>query len=177
MPCRADALLLGVFGAIAVRDATIKFRLLGYRKASLMLIAVLLAGDAFLGWRASSFDSPLMATIGYSWLALTYLWLLLYGVLFTDSVVSSCLRWSWLRGLGNIAYGTYLFHLLFSGLIFGRVPLLHSWNDLCLSCLALLVTLTFCRLSWEYFEKPLIKLGHHSRYQFASLPVHNFEDA
>lgn len=177
MPCRADALLLGVLGAIALRDANIKSRLLGYRKASLILIAVLLAGDAFLGWRAASFDSPLMATVGYTWLALTYLWLLLYGVLFTDSVVSGILRWSWLRGLGNIAYGTYLFHLLFAGLLFGRVPVLHSWSDVGMSCVALLVTLIFCRLSWGFFEKPLIRLGHHSRYQFSRLPVHNFQDA
>lgn len=177
MPCRADALLLGVLGAIAVRDEFLKTRLLSYRKLSLIFAAILLSGDALLGWRASSFSSPLMATIGYSWLALTYLWLLLYGVLFTDSVVSRFLRWGWLRGLGNIAYGMYLFHLLFSGLIFGRVPLLRSWSEAGLSCVALLATLTFCRLSWEFFEKPLIKLGHHSRYQFAGLPVHNFQDA
>ena len=99
-----------------------------------------------------------------------YLVFLLYAVLFPGSFLSRCLRWSWLRGLGIIAYGTYLFHQFFLGLVFGRVPFILSLRDVALSLLALALTLLFCRLSWVYFEKPLVKLGHRSTYQFVESP-------
>jgi peptidoglycan/LPS O-acetylase OafA/YrhL len=36
-----------------------------------------------------------------------------------------------------------------------------------MSVIALGITLLFCRLSWQFFEKPLIDIGHRVRYQQA----------
>jgi peptidoglycan/LPS O-acetylase OafA/YrhL len=168
MPCRADALLLGVLGAIALRDPNWRAWLLGKRRFALLAIAILLLGVAYLGWRAPFYGDALMATAGFSWLALTYLVFLLYALLYRDSRIGHCLRWSWLRGLGVIAYGTYLFHELFLSMFFGRIPLLRSWHDVGLSIIVLAVTICFCRLSWVYFEKPLVKIGHRASYEFGA---------
>jgi peptidoglycan/LPS O-acetylase OafA/YrhL len=168
MPCRADSLLLGVLGAIVLRDPTWRGWLLGKHRFVLLAIAFLLVGVAYLGWRAPSHHDPLMATLGFTWLALTYLSLLLYALLYRDSWISRYLRWSWLRGLGIIAYGAYLFHQLFGIMIFGRPPWLHSWRDVGLSVVVLVVTISFCRLSWVYFEKPLVKIGHRMSYEFSA---------
>jgi peptidoglycan/LPS O-acetylase OafA/YrhL len=109
-----------------------------------------------------------MASVGFTWLALTYLVFLLYALLYRDSWISHRLRWSWLRGLGIIAYGTYLFHEFFLGMFFRRVPWLYSWRDVGLSVIVLIVTIIFCRLSWVYFEKPLVKIGHRTSYEFGA---------
>jgi peptidoglycan/LPS O-acetylase OafA/YrhL len=166
MPCRADGLLLGVLGAIAVREPLWRAWLLARRRLFQVIVGILLLGLAFLGWRSPSNHSPLMASIGFTWLALTYLVFLLYAVLFVDSRVSGYLRWGWLRSLGIISYGTYLFHEFILGMLFGRTPFLRSLRDVGLSLVAVALTLIVCRLSWVYFEKPLVKIGHRMTYQF-----------
>ena len=167
MPSRADSLLLGVLGAVALREPRWRAWLLGKRRLT-GAIAILLLGAAYLGWRAPSQYSPLMVTVGFSWLALTYLAILLYALLYRDSLLSHCLRRSWLRGLGAIAYGAYLFHEFFLAMIFGRTPWVRSWHDVGLSVIALVLTISFCRLSWVYFEKPLVRIGHRTSYEFIS---------
>jgi len=173
MPCRADSLLLGVFGAIVLREPAWRGWLLGRRRFVLLVSAILLVGVAYLGWRAPSYRDALMATVGFTWLALTYLAFLLYALLYRDSWISRCLRWNWLRGLGVIAYGTYLFHEFFLGLFFARIPWLYSWHDIRVSFFALVVTILLCRLSWVYFEKPLVKIGHRTNYQFGAAKLAN----
>lgn len=168
MPSRADSLLLGVLGAIVLRDPKWRAWLSGKRTFARAAIGILLLAVAYLGWRAPSHHDALMATVGFTWLALTYLAFLLYALLFRDGWISHCLCWGWLRGLGIIAYGTYLFHEFFLGMFFGRVPWLYSWRDVGRSAIVLVVTIIFCRLSWTFFEKPLVKIGHRSSYEFGT---------
>ena len=110
-----------------------------------------------------------MLTVGFTYLAAFYLLLILCAVLYPDSLLGHCLRWSWLRWLGAIAYGTYLYHelvrSLFFGIFFGHLPIRMSWKEFCVSLIALLATLLLSRTSWLYFEKPLVDLGHRTGYQ------------
>lgn len=169
MPCRADALLLGVLGAVALRDARCLRFLARSRSLLRSGLAVLASGFVFLTLRSPDPDGFVMLTVGSSWLALFYLSILLYTLLFRGGWLSKFFRWSWLRWLGSIAYGTYLFHELVRGAFFGllglRPPQIQSMGDFLLSVLALAVTLVICQWSWRYFEKPLVQIGHRARYQ------------
>jgi peptidoglycan/LPS O-acetylase OafA/YrhL len=113
-----------------------------------------------------------MLTVGYSWLALFYLCVILCGLVYRQSWLGACLRWGWLGWLGSIAYGVYLFHELvrgaFRGLLASGSPSQWSPREPLVSLVALAATLLVCRLSWIFFEKPLIQLGHRKHYESIS---------
>src|SRR5208282_1194126 len=174
MPCRADSLLLGVLGAVIIRDSACRAWLEEHRRLMRWVLLVLVMGIAVLTkYSAGFFDTTgtLIVTVGFTWLAAFYLCVLMYSLLWRDSVLSRCLRWSWLCWLGAIAYGTYLLHELIEGLAYGliwsRPPLILSVPNFGVSLLALGVTLVICRASWILFERPLVKIGHRAQYKFA----------
>lgn len=176
MPCRADALLLGVLAAILIRDERYRFWLENSRivlRLSLFSLALgIVAITRYEPDFSSGYEGAFIATVGYTWLALFYVCILLYAVTQRDGLLSQCLRWGWLRWLGSIAYGTYLFHVpvlyLLYGLIWSRAPQIHTMTNFWVSVLAIAVTIGACRASWVFFEKPLINLGHRRRYEFTN---------
>jgi peptidoglycan/LPS O-acetylase OafA/YrhL len=169
MPCRADALLLGAVGAMLLRSDVWKPRLERNRRVLFFLIVPLAVGFGVLTMRAPNPYSFVMLTVGYSWLALSYLCVILCGLLYRQSWFGACLRWGWLGWLGSIAYGAYLFHELVRGVIHGLLssgpPGPWSPREFLVSLVALAATLLICRLSWVFFEKPLIRLGHRTHYE------------
>jgi peptidoglycan/LPS O-acetylase OafA/YrhL len=119
MPCRADALLLGVLSAILIRDNVWRGRI---RRNDLFFaasISVSILGIAFLTLKSPALDSSLMQSFGYTWLALFYCSVLLYTVTRPQSFISRALRFKWLGWIGGIAYGIYLFHQTVQGTLFG----------------------------------------------------------
>ena len=115
-----------------------------------------------------------MVSIMFSWLAAFYLLVLLYAYSFPESLASRCLRWAWLRWLGMIAYGVYLFHemvLAFARNLLGAASSGNSvaWQ-LAVSGLAVVVTFLLASLSWIYFEQPLVQHGHRLRYENPKVP-------
>lgn len=172
MPCRADALLLGVLAAMLLRDQAWKERIQSAKLFFIISMPVLLVGVAFLGWKSPDVRTPLMQTIGFTWLALFYVSVLLFALTRPASIISRALRAKWLAWLGTIAYGTYLLHQLIQSLLFG-----YFWghgleitgvSSLLAALAALVLTLVIARLSWRFFEQPLIRFGHRSSYIFAN---------
>jgi peptidoglycan/LPS O-acetylase OafA/YrhL len=174
MPCRADALLLGVLAAHAMRNGA-SIWLAGRRKLLWGAAAVLIAGAVVLTWKVHTLDNlnnALMTSVGYTWIALLYTCVLLLAVSQPDSCLGMVMRWRWLRWLGSIAYGVYLIHLQVAFIIFNlarnylRLELRTPY-DLAAIVFALAITLGICQVSFHYFEKPLIRLGHKNPARFA----------
>jgi peptidoglycan/LPS O-acetylase OafA/YrhL len=168
MPCRADALLLGVLGVVAMRNPACRDWLSRNRRFSSAYLLILFLGMAVLTWRASDYRHLPMLSVGYTWMALFYLSTLLHALTHRKSWIARCMRWRWLGWLGTIAYGVYLFHEIILGAFFSffwsRPPQLTSFPEVCVTLLALAVTLLLCRLSWVYFEKPFVQIGHRAHY-------------
>ena len=170
MPCRADALLLGVMAAMAMEDQSAREWIARHRNVFLRMIWILGAVAVALCAKSPGLHDRLISTVGYTWMAVLYTIILVYGINFRESYLGEFLRMRWLRWLGTIAYGTYLFHMLVLGTVFGvierREPSVASLTDLMLVVMALAVTLGLCWTSWNFFEKRLLGMGHRTEYEF-----------
>lgn len=170
-PCRMDALLLGVLAAWAVRDAVCWEWLLAHK--AIVGAASIMLGMGFLEMihRRSSPLSFAMVSFGYTLIALFYLSLLLLAVTQTG-FVSRLFRFRGLTELGILAYGLYLFHIPVIGLIYGldgkASPQLTGLATFGLTLLGGLLLFALVRISWLYFEKPMIRRGH--RYEYHHTP-------
>lgn len=163
MPCRADALLLGVAGAYAFRGPTHKW-LDNNPYILRWATAILLAGAGGLTLRFHTVTDPLMISVGYTWMALLYLSVILLAVTQPQSYLGGAMRWSYLGFLGSIAYGVYLVHLQIATAIFKitrhSIDLkLHTAGDAGAMAIAVAITFGVCHLSFRYFEKPFIRVG------------------
>lgn len=171
MPCRMDALLLGVLAAMLLREGEWTERLRRHRGVLLGLIAMLFLGmAAFTVW-IPTVDNPLMQSFGYTWVAVFYTSGLLYALTQPNSALSRSLRAKWLRWLGGLAYGVYLIHQMTQGMLFGLIwshePFITGGYTFLTSLAALALTLLAAQLSWKYFEHPLI---NRHRPAYASIP-------
>ncbi|MGO9863113.1 MAG: acyltransferase family protein [Terriglobales bacterium] len=164
MPCRADALCLGVLSALLVRSGRGWTLLLEKRKLLYGIAAVLFAGIAFMTYQSYGQFSAPMTTFGYSVLALFYTACLLLAV--STSRGWRMLRNRMLMGLGGLAYCTYLIHfpLIMAGRRLVELRLSHEEARLPGALLGIAVTLPIAMLSWKYFEKPLLHRGHKYVY-------------
>jgi len=167
LPCRMDALLLGVLAALWMRRPGFKEALYGRRKILWGLFAVLAAGLGYFATTSNYYSAP-VASVGYDWLALFYLVALLLALVDKQSWLARILRWRRLMALGTIAYGTYLFHYVLYGLCMAylraHAGILENLPDLIVTLFAFALAIVLTSLLWRYFEKPIVRLGHKLQY-------------
>ncbi len=172
MLCRADALLLGVLAAVLLRNDRWRERLRGAGLAFYVLIPILLLGMAFLTVRAGSMTTTLMKSVGFTWVALFYVTILLFVLTRPNSSLTKALRMKWLCRLGTLAYGIYLFHQLIQNLLFaiiwGHGIQITGGATFMAALAAVALTLLLATVSWRYFEQPLIRMGRRSKFEFGS---------
>jgi peptidoglycan/LPS O-acetylase OafA/YrhL len=167
MPCRADALMLGVLAAIVYRNE----HAMAWVKRNTHLLyfglSVLGAGLLYLAFRDYRIGARVFQFGGYSMIAAFYFLFLLLAL--SDTAVSKVFRVKFLAWFGVLAYGIYLLHRpilqLTHYLVYDREPMAVSWDSFSLTLFAMGVTVLIAKLSWEYFEKPLVALGHNHSYE------------
>jgi peptidoglycan/LPS O-acetylase OafA/YrhL len=168
MPCRADALCLGVLSAYLVRRPAFWKQLMAHRRRLAWVGGILFAGLVFITYQNYPILSLPMTTWGYSWIALFYTCCLLAVVSARAGVWHSILCKPALMRLGTLAYCTYLFHYpLIQGARRGLnslVPLHPEATYVGGALLAIAFTIVLAALSWRFFEKPLLRRGHKYQY-------------
>jgi len=167
MPCRADALSLGVLVALLVRTPR-WWRLVLQKRQILRRSAwTLLAGVVVLTLRGSSSSGP-MVTIGYSWLAYFYTCILLVALTGASRFVQRVLRNPVLIKFGVLAYAIYLFHLPFMEATRRALGLRFTYSSDAIQFwggwLGIGLALVCAMLSWKYLEQPLLRKGHSYKY-------------
>jgi peptidoglycan/LPS O-acetylase OafA/YrhL len=164
-----DTLLMGVFAAWLVRQSAAVCALRQNTESLRLLLWILVSGLGVISMAGYPHLSDFMALFGYSWIAVTYLVLLLVCLFEEKGVVATMCRSHCLRQLGAISFGVYLFHQIVSGLchgfLLGRPPQMRNFSGVAVTCLALAVTIILARISYLYFEKPIIDYGHRFSYR------------
>ncbi|MCI0539772.1 MAG: acyltransferase, partial [Verrucomicrobiales bacterium] len=110
LPCRWDALGLGVLGAWIIRDPAWRQRLRVRRAAFRCLWGILAAGVLGIGLAAPGLGSTLLNAGGYTWVAAFYCCSLLFVLTTSARLLKGVFTWTPLRQLGTISYAVYLFH-------------------------------------------------------------------
>jgi peptidoglycan/LPS O-acetylase OafA/YrhL len=166
MPCRADALGLGLAAALMTRNPRLWQMLRRHRKyLYCALVATLLGLLVLLLSGFSAFTNSIFG-LEYSLLGLLYFQLLLTTLLNRrfDAIFST----PTLRYLGTIAYGLYLLHFVTISGIHALAVRIHQgqsgWLVLVVSISGICLAIVLAAISWEFIEKPLIRRGHRYKY-------------
>jgi peptidoglycan/LPS O-acetylase OafA/YrhL len=108
--------------------------------------------------------SLIMSGIGYTWIALFYLALLLSAVLSPHALAARTLRSRPLRQLGRVSFALYLIHVPIYLLCHGSLPATSlnpagggGWLT---TLLAFVWSFVLAVASTCFFEKPFVKAGH-----------------
>ena len=172
MPCRADALLLGVLCAYLIHQPGAAQYLTSHLRALYALFFVLLLGVVVMN--VAIVNSPFIAPFAlqpftYTLLALLYACFLLVVITEKRGKLSAVTNNRWLRRLGMISYGVYVYHVAFIGLMqalfLKQKPQINGWVDVFVTGIAFLLMLVLSYLSWKFFEKPIVAIGHSFKYK------------
>jgi len=169
LPCRWDSLLLGVLGALLVRNPGFRPWLARHLDWLNAAVVSLLAALAVFALVRPEFGSTEMTEFGYTLFGVLYLLVLLLALESRTLWFRRLLLWRPLHWLGAISYGVYLLNqlvkLLLHRVVLHRQPQLANWQDAAVLVLSLVLTLLIAHLSWRYFEGPIVRFGHRFRYQ------------
>ncbi len=168
MPCRADSLAVGVLAAMVWRNAKSRAWIEGRAAVLYGAFVILFAGVTYLWrWHSDPLQS-LTQTAGYTWLAVFFAVLLLLVISRGAPWIAGFMRLGLLRELGGVSYCIYIIHeavfLFCHQIFFHALPVVTDVRAAGVTALAALITYSLAKLSWRFFEQPLLRLGHAFRY-------------
>jgi peptidoglycan/LPS O-acetylase OafA/YrhL len=169
---RADALMIGVGCALAVRsEAVVEF----ITRRSWVLYAALLAFGSMIvssGGRLLPDPAAPINTYGLTVVALFFATVMLIAILLPHHPISKALRFRPLRSLGKLAYCVYLLHVSILLVTFRMLSQTAVANQALVRWTAgiagISVVIMIASVSWKYFESRMIRLGH--RFKYSSTP-------
>jgi peptidoglycan/LPS O-acetylase OafA/YrhL len=161
LPCRMNALLIGVLAAWFVRQPRLWQKLLSKRN-DLRRALLILLGCLPLFLANPAVDSRFELLVGLNAFPIYYALLLVASL--ADEGISRILRVRWLMRLGGIAYCAYLIHYPILGMMFRVLRVRTVASGLLAASLALTLTILVAMISWKWFERPFIRLGHRASY-------------
>ena len=161
MPTRADTLAWGAVLAALVRLPD-GIRIIRRFVWPTLVCAPLLIVAVMIGFRSSYYWSLGMVLAGYPAIALSAACLVAIAIVY-DPIL---LRLGWLRGIGKVSYGLYLWHM--TGIAVAAQLLQHvtAW----LIPFALLLSLIPTLLSWYFIERPALALKRFAQMRPAAVP-------
>jgi peptidoglycan/LPS O-acetylase OafA/YrhL len=166
MPCRADALCLGVLCALAFRTPALWQRVDSQRTVLLWTAGGMVALLILLSYYPRLLPGAMLVG-GYSLIACFYACCLLIA-LTSKGIARRFLSLQPLTSLGTIAYCSYLLHLL---LIDSCRSLFGTWFHSASSSMQSVsglvgigLTILIAIASWQFFESPLLRRGHTYHY-------------
>jgi peptidoglycan/LPS O-acetylase OafA/YrhL len=176
---RADALMIGVACALAVRsDAMVGFIT---QRSWVLYLALATFGGIILstGCALQPDTAAPINTYGFTVVALFFATLLLVAILLPHHPIARALRFRPLRSLGKLAYCVYLLHvsaLLATFSVMNDTTLAHNVVARWIAGLACLcVVLVVATISWNLLESRMIQMGQRFTYLQPS-PQHRSED-
>jgi peptidoglycan/LPS O-acetylase OafA/YrhL len=166
--CRADALAVGVLLAYALRHREWGAWLQRHAKLAYLGVALLFPAVAYLALKAPSQYSYTMIVWGFSALAAFFGCLLLVAVLHPQGPWAYVCRWRFLAQLGGISYCFYVIHqtvnLLCHWALLDAPPNFNSRPAIGVTLVAAALTFWIAKLSWKFFEQPLLRRGQAFKY-------------
>ncbi|MGH9685724.1 MAG: acyltransferase family protein [Candidatus Acidiferrales bacterium] len=171
--CRADALAAGVLLAVVWRDTRCISWILDHRNALYAAFVSLFLGVLYVAVFLSHPEDPsqyrALAIWDYSCVDLFFANLLLWTMLAPKGLWAGFCRWRFLTGLGAISYCMYIIHLAVNVLCHAVVVKsgwgISTWPGLLATIAAGVLTWCIGKISWRFFERPLIRRGHVFRYE------------
>jgi peptidoglycan/LPS O-acetylase OafA/YrhL len=168
MPCRADSLAIGMLVAFLWRKPQSHKWLEDHRRILYRLFGVFLTGVLVLGTYWPSSGSIAMQSVGYSWLAIFFALLLLLTLVNPAGHIASLASMRALRELGNVSYCLYIIHqavnLLCHAILQPAQVSQSDWRVVAVAIVACVVSYLIAKLSFVYFEQPLLHRGHRFKY-------------
>ena len=168
MPCRADALAMGIMAALLWQSGAFRSWLSDHAFLLYGMVGMSLAGVLVLGRYSPMYWSFAMESIGYTWIASFYTGILLLALGAPSGPVARLARTGWLRELGRVSYCLYIVHLGVSyscqALLRAGARNVDSWQTVLANVLATLIVFLIAKFSWTYFEHPLLHRGHSHHY-------------
>jgi len=163
-PSQADALLLGCLLAWTCGQPA-AYGWLKRQGGGLSLLLVLVgAGLIFINRMPEYFGRPVQTTF----LVFFYATLVLLAVTQPDHLLSRFLSMRWIGFLGMISYGVYLFHFSLQAIVYwivkGTVPTINNGTDLIYPIIIVGLSIGLASLSWFFYERPWVKLGHRVKF-------------
>ena len=168
MPCRADALAIGILAALLWRTESFRKWLHSHGWVLYTLAGVFFSGFVTLGRSSPDNVSLPMESIGYSWIAIFYGLVLLLVLEKRAAFLAAVTRARPLRELGRVSYCFYLLHYGLGWLMWESMAVLvrnpGPWAFAAASCIAAFVVYALAWVSWRNIEYPLLRLGQAYRY-------------